>query len=395
MPLGCSVHNTPLYTALKQALPGCTIIVATRGLSQATLQHDPHIDHLLTTADPTTSLFAALRVARQLRRTLRQQDLHPTLILQDASSRAGSFALFAALLRLAPTAGFANAPALYDTHLPYDPTLSIIDNNLRLLTVLGATPRHVEPAVYFTPADLAHARTLLADDAVDAQAATADALGRGQGASYLPGGSRGLQAPETASSLGRALAPGTSECSPTTAFILQGSGAQPTAWHDDRFAAVIRHAASRGHRILYLGTAAEAPTIDRIRALAGNLGTSLAGRTTVPQLAAVLCLCDLAISVDTGSLHVARATGLPLVILHPCWQDPLDWLPIYAPNARILRGPHTPTIPPNYRLDDIPTDAATTALDDLITLYPTTPAAREARTQRLLSTTRAGGSSGL
>lgn len=341
MPLGCCVHNTPLYTALKQAFPAATVIVATRGLGQATLQHDPHIDHLLTTADPTASLFASLSVARQLRRTLRHRKLTPTLILQDASSRAGSFALFAALLRLAPTAGFANAPALYDTHLPYDPTLSIIDNNLRLLTVLGSTPHHVEPAVYFTPADLAHARTLLADDP-----------------------------------------------RPTTAFILQGSGAQPTAWHDDRFAAVIRHAASRGHRILYLGTAAEAPAIDRIRTLAGNLGTSLAGRTTVPQLAAVLCLCDLAISVDTGSLHVARATGLPLVILHPCWQDPLDWLPIHAPNARILRGPRTPTIPPNYRLDDIPTHAATTALDDLTTLYPPSPEDREARTQRLLSTTR-------
>jgi ADP-heptose:LPS heptosyltransferase len=339
MPLGCCVHGTPIFAALKAAQPTATILVATRGLGAAVLQHDPHIDHILITGDPTPSLAAKWRVAQQLRAELRARNLHPTLIVQDASSKAGSFALFAALLRLAPTTGFANAPALYDRHIAYDWDRSLIDNNLRL-----ADAPHIEPAVYFTAAELATARALLAE---------ANPSNR-----------------------------------PLTAFVLQGSGGQRTGWHDDRFAAVIRHAESLGHQVLFLGTAADTPTIDRIRTLAASSGVSLAGRTTIPQLAAVLCLCDLLITLDTGTLHVGRAAALPTVVLGPSWQKPLEWLPIYQPHVRILRGPDQPTVPPHYQLDEITVPAVTAAIDDLQLLYPPSPTAREDRTTRLLSTTR-------
>src|SRR6185437_324404 len=56
MPLGCCVHGTPIYAAIKQANPDITIIVATRGTGLATLQHDPHVDHLIDTPDPMASL---------------------------------------------------------------------------------------------------------------------------------------------------------------------------------------------------------------------------------------------------------------------------------------------------------------------------------------------------
>jgi ADP-heptose:LPS heptosyltransferase len=339
MPLGCCVHGTPIFAAVKAAQPTATILVATRGLGAAVLQHDPHIDHILTTADPTPSLAAKWRVAQQLRAELRARNLHPTLILQDASSKAGSFALFAALLRLAPTAGFANAPALYDHHLAYDWDRSLIDNNMRLLD--GS---HREPAVYFTPAELTAARALLTE---------ANPAHR-----------------------------------PLTAFVLQGSGGQRTGWHDDRFAAVIRHAESLGHQIIFLGTAADTPTIDRIRSLAESSGVSLAGRTTVPQLAAVLCLCDLLVTLDTGTLHVGRAAAVPTVVLGPSWQKPLEWLPLHQPHVRILRGPDQPTVPPNYQLDEITVPDVTAAIDELQRLYPASPTAREDRTTRLLSIAR-------
>jgi ADP-heptose:LPS heptosyltransferase len=344
MPLGCCVHGTPVFAALKAAQPSATILVATRGLGAAVLQHDPYIDHILTTADPNPSLSAKLQVARQIRSELRARGLQPDLILQDASSKAGSFALFAALLRLAPTAGFANAPALYDTHLPYDWDRSLIDNNLRLAALVGPQQPHLEPAVYFTAAELAAARALLAE---------ANPAGR-----------------------------------PLAAFVLQGSGGQRTGWHDVRFAAVIRHAEALGHQVLFLGTATDTPTIDRIRSLAASSGTSLAGRTSIPQLAAVLCLCDLLITLDTGTLHVGRAAGVPTVVLGPSWQKPLEWLPLGLPHVRILRGPDQPTVPPKYQLDEITVPAVTAAIDELSALYPPSPSARERRSTRLLSTTR-------
>ena len=345
MPLGCCVHGTPIYAAIKQAHPGITLIVATRGLGLATLQHDPHIDHLIETADPMASRAAAWRVAQQLRGELRARHLKPDLILQDAANRAGTYALFALFLRLAPTAGFADAPALYDTHLPYNAALSLLDNNLRLPY---ADPNHREPAVYFTSNDLTAARLLLAE--------------------------------------------ANPSNKPITAFVLQGSGAQQTAWHNDRFAAVIAHADSLGHQTIFLGTTPDAPTIARIRALANSSGASLAGRTTIPQLAAILTLCDLLVSVDTGTMHVGRAAGLPMAVLAPTWQATIEWLPLNLPHVRILRGPdhfiEYGHVPPNYRLDEIHPPEVNQAITDLLTTYPPSPEAREQRAQRLLSTTR-------
>ena len=337
MPLGCCVHGTPLYAALKAANPAVRLIVATRSIGADTIRHDPNIDILLETTGPGESFSTFRRVAREIRSNLAQQSLAPDLLLQDASSRKGSYALFAAMLHLAPTAGFANAPQLYDRHLDYDPNLSLIDNNLRL----ADNAPHREPAVYFTQRDLDQARSLLARN------------------------------------------------STTIAFVLQGSGGQNTFWHDDRFAEVIRHVESLGHNTVFLGTATDSANIDRIRTLAGSYSRSLAGQTTIPELAAVLAVTDLLVTLDTGTMHVGRAVDLPMVVLGPSWQKPLEWLPLNRPNARILRGPDRTGIPADYRLDEISTASVIAAVDDLLAQYPPSSTAREARAAQRLSATRA------
>lgn len=345
IPLGCCVHATPIYAALKAAHPGCTIIVATRGLGRSVLLHDPNIDHLLDTPDPGTSFRDVRSHARLLRERLQRLNLRPTHILQDASNRRGTLALFALLLRLAPTKGFADIPQLYDTHITYDTSRSLIDNNLRL--VGDATP-HVEPAVYFTTDDLAAASSLL-----------------------------------------RATNP---DAHPITAFVVQGSGAQPNNWHDHRFAELIRHVESVGHRTVFLGTHAEADTINRIRSLAASQGHTLAGRTTIPQLAALLCLCDALVTVDTGTLHVGRAAQVPMIVLAPTWQAAIEWLPLTVANAIVLRGEDNllarADIPEDYRLDEISVASAIDAFTQLDTRFPPSVHAHEQRLARLLSNTR-------
>jgi ADP-heptose:LPS heptosyltransferase len=240
------------------------------------------------------------------------------------------------MFHLAPTAGFADAPQLYDLHLDYDRSLSLIDNNLRL----AGNSAHIEPAVYFTQADLDYAHSLLPGD------------------------------------------------SSTIAFVMQGSGGQNTGWHDDRFAEVIRHVENLGHRIVFLGTAQDAEGIKRIRALTSSFGRSLAGQTTIPQLAAVLALSDLVITLDTGTMHVGRAVDVPMVVLGPSWQKPIEWLPLGIPQSRILRGPDSTDVPANYRLDEIPAASVIAAADNLLAQYPPSPAAREARIAQRLSTIR-------
>jgi ADP-heptose:LPS heptosyltransferase len=343
-PLGCCVHCTPLFTAIKRALPGSTLIVATRGLAFETFRHDPHIDHLIETPAPTGGLKAISSAARGLRRKLISGGLRPEFVLEDATNRAGTFALFAALLRLAPAVGFANVRELYDVPLEYDSRRSLIDNNLRLLEPLGAESAHVEPAVYFTAQELAEAQFML----------------------------RPTNQPHT----------------PMVAFVVQGSGGQRTMWHEDRFAQVIRHVEASGCATVFLGSAADASAIERIMTAAASRGRSLAGQTSIPQLAALLTQCDLLVSVDTGTMHVGRAAGLPMVVLGPSWQRPIEWLPLGLPNVRILRGADRDDVPPGYQLDEIEPAAVIAAIDELRVLYPAAEETRESRAARLLSATR-------
>lgn len=281
------------------------------------------------------------RTAVKLRRSLKMQQLRPDVIVQDASSRRRSSALLGAVLRLAPVAGFADAPSLYDRYLPYNPALSLIDNTLRLSTVLGRDAGHLEPAVYFSHSNLHRAQKLL--NSVTLQ------------------GERQI------------------------AFVLQGSGGQRTGWHEDRFAHVIRMVEQQGFATVFLGTAADAAGIDRMRSLAGSAGPSLAGETSVPEAAAVLCCCDLLISIDTGTMHLGRAVGIPMVVLGPSWQPPLEWLPLGLDHVRILRGPDREKVPPDYRLDEISAEAVLAATGELLLRYPPSPEARANRVRLRLS----------
>lgn len=344
MPLGCCVHGTPLFAALAQASPPVTVVVATRATGKATLAHDPHVAALIETEDPMRSLRSMWSVARAIRAGMRRLGLQPDLILQDASNRRGRFALFALILGLAPTSGFADVSELYDLPLIYDPQRSLIDNNLRLAAEAGGSAEHFEPTVYFTHDELERARSLLAEANPDAR--------------------------------------------PITAFVVQGSGGQRTAWHEDRFAEVIRFVDGLGHRVVFLGTTAEAEEIERTRQAAGGIGQSLAGKTTIPELAALLCLCDLLITVDTGTMHVGRASGVPMVVLGPSWQRPLEWLPIGRPQARILRGPDRNDVPRGYRLDEIQVEDVIAAARDLLGTYPPSSDARAARAKARTSTAR-------
>ena len=346
MPLGCCVHGETLLAALKTAKPGTRIVVATRGLGLATLLHNPHVDVLLETQDPLSSLRALFAVVADLRKQLRAQKLYPTLVLQDGSNRRGTNALLAALLRVAPTAGFADAPPLYDRHFRYDREHSLIENNLRVPKELWGKPvAHLEPAVYFTAEELAQARSLLHE-------ANPHDL-------------------------------------PVAAFVLQGSGGQRTGWHDERFTAAIANVAQRGYLPVYLGTAADGRIIERIDGLANHAGCSLAGRTSVPELAAVLSLCEVLVTLDTGTMHVGRAVDVPMVVLGPSWQKPLEWLPIGKSNVRILRGNDRQSVPPGYLLDEIEVAQVVAAFEDLQRSFPPTEAAREARVAQRLSTVRA------
>jgi ADP-heptose:LPS heptosyltransferase len=345
LPLGCIVHLTPLYEALKLGRPGIAITVATRGLGLQVLRHSRHIDHLIETPDPLADLTNA---AKSLRKDLRSRNIQPDCVLTGASDQRTRIALLGLLASSGWRGGFTINPALYQRPLVNDKNLSLIANNLKLAQLLQAAPQPVEPHLFFSKADSEKVETLL----------------------------------QQANPSQR----------PLVVMVTQNSGGQKTGWHTERFAEVIRHAAKNlGCAIVYAGTAADTAAIETIRnAAAGvdaaDIGTSLAGKTSVTELAALLAAADAIVSLDTGTMHVGRAVKTPMVVLGPSWQRPIEWLPLGIANIRILRGPDCDTIPENYQLDEITAQSVIDALEYLLHTYPPSPQARLSRAQHSLST---------
>jgi ADP-heptose:LPS heptosyltransferase len=334
LPLGCLVHMTPAFEAMKRARPGIEIAVATRTLGLQVLRHSRFVDHLIEAPDPTVALGAAVR---GLRKQLRSRGFEPDSVLTGASDQRTRIALMALLGAGGWRGGYTLKPALYHRPLVYDDSLSLIRNNLRLAKLLGCEADVTRPRVFFSERDAATAKDLLREANPDGR--------------------------------------------PLVALVTQNSGGQSTGWHTDRFVRVIDHAARvQGCAVVYVGTSAEATAIAAMREAAGGVGSSLAGKTTVSELAAVLASSDCMVTLDTGPMHVGRAAGVPMVVLGPSWQKPVEWMPLGVENVRILRGPDRDGAPQGYRLDEISAESVIAALDDLVAAYP---ASAEARGRRL------------
>jgi ADP-heptose:LPS heptosyltransferase len=98
--------------------------------------------------------------------------------------------------------------------------------------------------------------------------------------------------------------------------IHPGAKAAVRRWPPDRFAAVARRLADRGHRVVVTGSAGERDIAVGVAAGAGLPGRAvLAGRTPVAELAALVAHARLVISGDTGIAHLATAYRTPSVVL--------------------------------------------------------------------------------
>lgn len=73
---------------------------------------------------------------------------------------------------------------------------------------------------------------------------------------------------------------------------------------------------------------------------------NLAGKTTLPQLAAALKRCSMVLTNDTGPMHLAAAIGTPVVVPFGSTSPELTG-PSYAGNAHIVRVP--PPCAPCFR----------------------------------------------
>ena len=90
-------------------------------------------------------------------------------------------------------------------------------------------------------------------------------------------------------------------------------------WPPEHFAALVRHAQQQfGGAALFVGTPEEAPLAEQAAALVHGPALQLTGKTTLPQLVALLAQADAMIANDTGPLHLAVALGRPVVAPYTC-----------------------------------------------------------------------------
>ena len=96
-------------------------------------------------------------------------------------------------------------------------------------------------------------------------------------------------------------------------------------WQPEGFAAVARHFLGRGHPVLLAGAPNEAEECRRIAAAAPG-AVVLAGLTTLPELAALIRRSAVAVTNDSGPLHLTTALGRAVVTMfgptNPVWVGP-------------------------------------------------------------------------
>ena len=318
--LGTALHATPLIPALRHAVPGCSIVVAGSGFGLDVFRSNPGIDKIIETANP---LYALKKAVSQLRRENPFAG-SPYVTLTSTGNERTKIALQAMLSGAAVRVGFTVVPQLYRVPLAYDPGLSQIANNLRIIEALGHASRHFEPEIFFSEEDLKDARAFLARSGVRPN-------------------------------------------QPVVVFVTQTSVAQRKGWRPERFRAVARFLVERyDAHVLFIGTSKEAPMIDKLRRELEFSTTSIAGKTSLSQLAAFMRLCKVGLTLDTGPMHIGRSVGLPMVIIAPAWSPPVEWLPICDPRFRILKNADIPFAPTDYIIDEVSVKEVTEALSALM-----------------------------
>lgn len=96
-----------------------------------------------------------------------------------------------------------------------------------------------------------------------------------------------------------------------------GANHMHRAWPVQSFAALAETlCASGSYEIIVLGTAPEEPLTAEFGRLFKRPFVSLTGKTGIMDLAAVLKQCDLLISNDTGTVHIAAAVGTQVLGLY-------------------------------------------------------------------------------
>ncbi len=160
---------------------------------------------------------------------------------------------------------------------------------------------------------------------------------------------------------------------PWVALIPGAARGPAKQWPASCFAEVGREAARRyGCRSVVLGTAAEKQLCSGVALAIGDGALNAAGQTTIPELSAALGACAVAVTNDSGGMHLAAAVGARVVavfgITDPAKTGPLGdgHRVVTAEGIRRSRD-LTPDSPVARKaLRSVPVDSVVAAVEDVL-----------------------------
>jgi ADP-heptose:LPS heptosyltransferase len=118
-----------------------------------------------------------------------------------------------------------------------------------------------------------------------------------------------------------------------------GTSVPARAWPPDRFHELARALTDQGMDVVVTGAPAERALTRRVAS--GTPALDLGGRTTLPELAAVLESADVVVAGNTGPAHLAAAVGTPIVSLFAPTVPSVRWAPYRVPTV-LLGDQHAP-----------------------------------------------------
>ncbi|HET9922108.1 MAG TPA: lipopolysaccharide heptosyltransferase II, partial [Ktedonobacteraceae bacterium] len=124
---------------------------------------------------------------------------------------------------------------------------------------------------------------------------------------------------------------------PLIACHVSSNNGQSKRWPVPYWATLLdRLIREQNAHIILTGAPSDLPLIAEITGRMREQPINLAGKTSLPQLAALLQHVDLMISGDSGPMHIAAAVGTPVIAIHgptnPAHSGPV------SPKATILRS---------------------------------------------------------
>ncbi len=124
---------------------------------------------------------------------------------------------------------------------------------------------------------------------------------------------------------------------PLIACHVSSNNGQSKRWPIPYWATLIDYLISQdGYNVVLTGAPADQPLIAAISRRAHERPINTAGKTSLPQLAALLQCADLLVTGDSGPMHIAGAVGTPLIAIHGP-TDPAMSGPV-SPEATVLRS---------------------------------------------------------